>query len=81
MAYAQYSCHDDCETTYTSGRTGRVCDATCEDGYPYGSLGCGAKEGAYGFNCRACFNDVDDALSYDTHDHRAIMYGYTYRKE
>lgn len=61
------SCYDSCE------ELGHMCDDTCEDGYPYGSMGCGADDGAHGAHCRACYTDAEDAMKADTHDHRAIM--------
>eukprot|EP00752_Nemacystus_decipiens_P001258 g1256.t1 len=73
-------CEDDCD--FTGATTGRVCDASCEDGDPWGTLGCpvGAVYGDlgysvtdYGDNCRVCFTDEDTALEYDTADDRAIM--------
>ncbi len=67
------SCMDECTYTSINGTRGRVCDATCEDGVPYGTLGCGAKSGIYGPQCRACFNDEEMARKHDTLDNRAIM--------
>lgn len=64
---------DSCQYTSKDGTRGRVCDATCESGEPYGSRGCNAKSGIYGPLCRACFNDVDKAMAKDTSDSRAIM--------
>ncbi|CAN0358219.1 unnamed protein product [Ectocarpus sp. 12 AP-2014] len=64
---------DECEHTSNGGIRGRVCDSTCEDGDPYGNLGCSAKGGRYGPHCRTCFNDVDTALMRDTPKNRAIM--------
>ncbi|CAN0095559.1 unnamed protein product, partial [Ectocarpus sp. 4 AP-2014] len=66
-------CKDKCEHTSNDGIRGRVCDSTCEDGHPYGNLGCSAKEGRHGPHCRTCFNDVDTALMRDTPKNRAIM--------
>lgn len=56
------SCLDGCEFTSKDGTKGRVCDASCEDGTPYGTKGCGAKRGKYGPHCRACYHDVELAL-------------------
>lgn len=67
------SCMDDCIYTSKDGTRGRVCDATCDDGVPYGTLGCGAKSGIYGPHCRACYNDEDKARKQDSPDNRAIM--------
>ncbi|CAM9350086.1 unnamed protein product [Scytosiphon promiscuus] len=66
-------CDDGCEFINGSGTKGRVCDATCADGNPYGTLGCNARSGSHGADCRACFYDVDTALEHDTRDNRAIM--------
>ena len=52
---------------------GRVCDASCEDGNPYGMLGCDARDGEFGPYCRACFYDTALALAEDSRDDRAIM--------
>lgn len=55
-------CLDGCEFTTKDGKKGRVCDASCEEGDPYGTKGCGAKRGKYGAHCRACYHDVKLAL-------------------
>ncbi|CAB1099444.1 unnamed protein product [Ectocarpus sp. CCAP 1310/34] len=68
-----FDCMDKCEHTSNDGIRGRVCDSTCEDGHPYGNLGCSAKGGRFGPHCRTCFNDVDMALMRDTPKNRAIM--------
>ncbi len=52
---------------------GRLCDPSCEDGNPFGTLGCNTEDGTYGPYCRACFYDTGMALEEDTHDDRAIM--------
>lgn len=67
------TCYDGCEFTSHYGSTGRACDDTCGDGDPYGTLGCGAADGAYGSLCRFCYNDVELALGADSHDDRALM--------
>lgn len=68
------SCRDDCETTNDGVSTkGRVCDALCHDGNPYGMWGCNASGGDYGAFCRTCFYDVEKALDEDTNDERTIM--------
>lgn len=74
-------CEDSCEFVGTT--TGRVCDPSCADGDPYGTLGCaaGADYGDLGYfstedfgpYCRVCFVDTDAALTADTPDNRAIM--------
>ncbi|CAN0201368.1 unnamed protein product, partial [Ectocarpus sp. 12 AP-2014] len=51
-------CLDGCEYTSKDGTKGRVCDSNCSRGDAYGTLGCGAKSGKYGAECRACYNDV-----------------------
>ncbi|CBJ49205.1 expressed unknown protein [Ectocarpus siliculosus] len=71
--YGSDSCMAKCEHTSNDGTRGRVCDSTCENGHPYGDLGCSAKGGKYGPHCRTCFNDVDTALMRDTPKNRAIM--------
>ena len=70
---------DDCdemECPYTNsvGFRGRVCDPSCADGVPFGTNGCGTREGRFGGNCRLCFNDEDRARSNDDPASRAIMY-------
>ena len=49
-----------------------MCDPSCEYG-EYGTLGCAAKSGKFGLNCRACFYNTKKALEYDTPADRAIM--------
>ncbi|CAM9459802.1 unnamed protein product [Scytosiphon promiscuus] len=66
-------CDNDCEGTSADGARGRVCDPNCSDPDVYGTLGCSAGQGAFGPECRACFNDDDLALAQDTPDDRAIM--------
>ena len=64
---------DDCPHTNSDGRRGRVCDDSCADGVPYGTFGCGARDGAHGNYCRVCYFDQDLALANDSADERAIM--------
>eukprot|EP00903_Cladosiphon_okamuranus_P009984 g9470.t1 len=64
---------DGCPWIKSSGKVGRVCDVSCASGDPYGTLGCGARNGKYGPNCRFCYYDVERALENDTPEHRAIM--------
>ncbi|CAM9712766.1 unnamed protein product [Ectocarpus sp. 4 AP-2014] len=66
-------CLDGCEYTSKDGTKGRVCDSNCSRGDAYGTLGCGAKDGKYGADCRACYNDVEKARKQDTPGNRAIM--------
>ncbi|CAN0126388.1 unnamed protein product [Ectocarpus sp. 12 AP-2014] len=66
-------CTDGCEYTSKDGTRGRVCDANCSRRDVYGTLGCGTKDGAYGTECRACYNDGDKAHKQDTPENRAIM--------
>ncbi|CAN0334430.1 unnamed protein product, partial [Ectocarpus sp. 12 AP-2014] len=66
-------CLDGCEYTSKDGTKGRVCDSNCSKGDAYGTLGCGAKSGKYGADCRACYNDVEKARKQDTPGNRAIM--------
>ncbi|CAM9443683.1 unnamed protein product, partial [Ectocarpus sp. 8 AP-2014] len=66
-------CMDGCEYTSKDGTRGRVCDSNCSGGDAYGTLGCGAKNGKYGADCRACYNDVEKARKQDTPENRAIM--------
>ncbi|CAM9467044.1 unnamed protein product [Ectocarpus sp. 12 AP-2014] len=66
-------CMDGCEYTSMDGTRGRVCDSNCSRRDAYGTLGCGAKGGKYGADCRACFNDVGKARKQDTPGNRAIM--------
>ena len=68
------SCDEDgCPHTNSDGRRGRVCDDSCADGVPYGTFGCGARDGAHGNYCRVCYFDQDLALANDSADERAIM--------
>lgn len=68
-----FSCDtESCPYTNAAATKGRVCDPSCSTG-EYGSLGCGAKGGRYGPECRACFFNVNKALKYDTPEDRAIM--------
>ena len=64
---------DDCPHTNSNGIRGRVCDYSCADGVPYGTFGCGARDGAYGDYCRVCYFDQDTAIANDSADERAIM--------
>ncbi|CAN0146627.1 unnamed protein product, partial [Ectocarpus sp. 13 AM-2016] len=66
-------CTDGCEYTSKDGTRGRVCDANCSRRDVYGTLGCGTRDGAYGTECRACYNDGDMAHKQDTPENRAIM--------
>lgn len=66
------SCTDACPYIGTDG-TGRICDETCTNGHPCGTLGCGADDGHYGPNCRVCYTDVDKALEADAPGDRAIL--------
>ncbi|CAM9319802.1 unnamed protein product [Ectocarpus sp. 12 AP-2014] len=66
-------CSSSCEYTSSDGTRGRVCDANCSTPDVYGTRGCNAKQGSYGEECRACFNDVDKARKQDTPENRAIM--------
>ena len=69
------SCDEvDCPHTNSNGFRGRVCDPSCADGVPFGTNGCGAREGRHGDLCRVCYNDVDRALANDDPVDRAIMY-------
>ena len=68
-----YSCSDSCPYENNDRTMGRVCDASCEDGNPYGMLGCDARDGEFGPYCRACFYDTAMALAQDSRDDRAIM--------
>ena len=51
-----------------------MCDPTCATGIPFGTNGCGTREGRFGDNCRICYIDVERALANDEPDNRAIMY-------
>lgn len=51
-----------------------MCDPSCKTGDPYGTKGCGAREGRYGEDCRVCYNDVARAIKNDGDVERAIMY-------
>ena len=66
-------CLSGCTNTSNDGTKGRVCDLSCESGEPYGTLGCEARQGRFGANCRACYNDVTKARRQDTPENRAIM--------
>ncbi|CBJ28664.1 hypothetical protein Esi_0117_0037 [Ectocarpus siliculosus] len=66
-------CLDGCEYTSKDGTRGRVCDANCSRRDVYGTLGCGTKDGAYGTECRACYNDGGKAHKQDTPENRVIM--------
>ncbi|CAM9403327.1 unnamed protein product [Ectocarpus fasciculatus] len=66
-------CSSSCEYTSRDGTRGRICDANCSTPDVYGTRGCNAKQGTYGEECRACFNDVDKARKQDTPENRAIM--------
>lgn len=66
-------CSSGCEYTCKDGTRGRVCDSSCATGDPYGTNGCGAKQGRYGEYCRVCYYDLDKALKQDDPDNRAIM--------
>ena len=65
---------EDCPHTNSNGFRGRVCDPSCVDGIPFGTNGCGAREGRHGDLCRVCYIDVDRALANDDPVDRAIMY-------
>lgn len=54
------SCAVGCEYTSADGTEGRVCDVSCHTGDPYG---CDAANGAYGRDCRTCYNDTPTALA------------------
>ncbi|CAN0319161.1 unnamed protein product [Ectocarpus sp. 6 AP-2014] len=66
-------CADGCEYTSKDGTRGRVCDSNCSRRDVYGTLGCGTKDGKYGAECRACYNDGGKAHKEDTPENRAIM--------
>ena len=66
-------CLSGCAYTSKDGTRGRVCDLSCESGDPYGTKGCGARQGRYGANCRTCYNSFDKAHQQDTPEDRAIM--------
>ena len=66
-------CLSGCTYTDNDGTVGRECDLSCESGEPYGTLGCGAKQGRFGDNCRVCYNDMTKAHLQDTPEDRAIM--------
>ena len=68
------SCDEECPYTNSNGFRGRVCDPSCADGVPFGTNGCGAREGRHGDLCRACYIDVQRAQNNDGPDNRAIMY-------
>ena len=69
---------EDCPHTNSNGFRGRVCDPSCVDGIPFGTNGCGAREGRHGDLCRVCYIDVDRALANDDPVDRAIMYVMTW---
>ena len=64
-------CDDGCESN--DGDMGRACDTTCNDGDPWGKLGCSALDSLYGNYCRVCYNNIEMARENDTDDDRAIM--------
>lgn len=55
-----------------SMKYGRICDESCEEGYPYGDR-CNTSEGMYGPHCRLCYYGAEEALVNDSHSDRAIM--------
>ena len=57
------SCLDGCTYTSTDGTSGRVCDASCQNGVPFGLFGCSTNDGEYGADCRACYIDTVKAMS------------------
>ncbi|CBJ28689.1 hypothetical protein Esi_0117_0079 [Ectocarpus siliculosus] len=71
--FSDGACSSSCEYTSRDGTRGRVCDANCSTPDVYGTRGCNAKQGTYGEECRACFNDVDKARKQDTPENRSIM--------
>ncbi|CAM9449896.1 unnamed protein product, partial [Ectocarpus sp. 8 AP-2014] len=71
--FSDGACSSSCEYTNRDGTRGRVCDANCSTPDVYGTRGCNAKQGTYGEECRACFNDVDKARKQDTPENRSIM--------
>ncbi|CAB1098702.1 unnamed protein product [Ectocarpus sp. CCAP 1310/34] len=71
--FSDGACSSSCEYTSRDGTRGRVCDANCSTPDVYGTRGCNAKQGTYGEERRACFNDVDKARKQDTPENRAIM--------
>ena len=74
VSIAVGSCDDDdCPAVDADGITGRVCDDSCEDGVPYGTLGCEANDGDFGNFCRVCYFDDAAAIAVDSADERAIM--------
>lgn len=66
-------CTSSCEYVSGSGDRGRKCDDSCEDGEPYGTNGCGAKNERFGPCCRVCYYSVEKAINNDSTDNRAIM--------
>ena len=64
---------EECPHMNSNGFRGRVCDPSCADGVPFGTNGCGAREGRHGENCRVCYFDMDRAISNDAAGDRAIM--------
>ena len=74
LGLALNSCdEDECPHTNSNGIRGRVCDDSCADGIPYGTLGCAARDGSHGNYCRVCYFDQDAAIAADSADERAIM--------
>ena len=65
---------EECPYTNSIGFRGRVCDPSCADGIPFGTNGCGTRDGRHGPNCRLCYNDDARARSNDDPNDRAIMY-------
>ncbi|WP_411024183.1 hypothetical protein, partial [Salmonella sp. s58408] len=41
----EFCVEDECPQADANGITGRVCDDSCADGVPYGTLGCEANDG------------------------------------
>ena len=66
-------CLSGCTHTSEDETRGRVCDESCETGDPYGTRGCGAREGRYGENCRVCYYDLSLAVRKDQPDNHVIM--------
>ncbi|CAM9552037.1 unnamed protein product [Ectocarpus sp. 4 AP-2014] len=71
--FSDGACSSGCEYTSRDGTKGRVCDANCSTPDVHGTRGCNAKQGIYGEECRACFNDIDKARKQDTPENRSIM--------
>ena len=74
VSSAEFCDEEGCPRINNDGLRGRVCDPSCADGDPYGTNGCGARQGRFGNWCRVCYVDRDRALANDDPVDRAIMY-------